>query len=158
MRRATRDGQFNEFFVANFPGLRRTAYLVVRDWQLAEDLTQQALIKVYVAWARISDDKRLAYARAAVVNESLSYLRRRRPEVSPLSPLSDRAAESGADLVDLSTLFGLLPERQRAIVALRFLDDLPVLEVAQVLGIAEGTVKSQTARALATLRRELPRP
>ena len=156
MRRGQRDAEFSEFFVACASGLRRTAYLVVRDWHLAEDLTQQGLTKVYVAWARIQPDTRLAYARRAVVNECLSYLRRRRPE-NPTSSVPEvtQAASVEGDL-DLATVLDLLPDRQRAIVALRFLDDLSVIEVAQLLGIAEGTVKSQTARALETLRRHLP--
>ncbi|HYF74663.1 MAG TPA: SigE family RNA polymerase sigma factor [Nocardioides sp.] len=151
MRRAERDRAFSEFYLAHAIGLRRTAYLVVHDWHLAEDLTQQGLAKLYAAWGRTRSDTRLAYARRIVVNECLSHLRRRRPE-TPTDQLPDRAQPERAGDVDLSAALALLPARQRAIVALRFLDDLPVVEVARVLGIAEGTVKSQTARALETLR------
>jgi RNA polymerase sigma-70 factor (sigma-E family) len=156
--RVAREQEFTEFFVACAPSLRRTAYVVVGDWQLAEDLTQQALAKMYVAWRRVAPSGRLAYARRIVVNECLSHLRKRRPE-TPYESVPDRAgevAEEGA--LDLEAVLGMLPPRQRAIVALRFLDDLAVSEVASLLGVAEGTVKSQTARAMDTLRQHLPQP
>ena len=70
--------------------------------------------------------------------------------------MPDRRVAGAEPVLDIGQALALLPDRQRAIVALRFLDDLPVLEVAEVLGIAEGTVKSQTARALDTLRAHLP--
>ena len=80
MRRDQREQEFAEFFTARGPALRRTAYLVVRDWHTAEDVTQQALAKMYAAWSRVRPETRMAYARRAVVNESLSLLRRHRPE------------------------------------------------------------------------------
>jgi RNA polymerase sigma-70 factor (sigma-E family) len=155
MRRDQREHDFSEFYTARGPTLRRTAYLIVRDWHLAEDLTQQAFVRLYAAWPRIRGESLEAYARKAVVNTCLSHLRRRRPE-SPTDALPDRAQLDGEPVLDVSQALGLLPPRQRAIVALRFLDDLPVLEVAEVLGVAEGTVKSQSARALETLRAHLP--
>lgn len=153
-----REQEFSEFFVACFPALRRTAYLVLGDWQLAEDLTQQGLAKMYVAWRRVRPDGRLPYARRVVVNECLSQLRRKRPE-TPYESVPDRVDGTTAHpepALDLDAALALLPPRQRAIVALRFLDDLPVSEVASLLGVAEGTVKSQTARAMDTLRQHLP--
>jgi RNA polymerase sigma-70 factor (sigma-E family) len=155
VRRTSREDEFTEFFAAHAPGLRRTAYLVVHDWHLAEDLTQQGMAKLYVAWPRIRDDTRLAYARRVVVNECLTYLRRRRPETST-DEVPERPSHHAEPVLDLAAALALLPPRQRAIVALRFLDDLPVTEVASLLDVAEGTVKSQTARALDTLRRHLP--
>lgn len=151
-----RDREFTEFFGAHAPGLRRTAYVVVRDWHLAEDLTQQALAKLYAAWGRTREPTRLAYARRIVVNECLSHLRRRRPETSVDAVPESAAATDAEHPLDLGTALGLLPARQRAIVALRFLEDLSVEEVGRLLDIADGTVKSQTARALDTLRRHLP--
>jgi RNA polymerase sigma-70 factor (sigma-E family) len=155
MRRDQREQEFSEFFSAHGPALRRTAYLVVRDWHTAEDVTQQALAKVYAAWSRIRPETRMAYARRAVVNESLSLLRRHRPE-TPTQHLPEDPVDDHAPGLDLGRLLDLLPPRQRAIVALRFLDDLPVSEVGRLLGVADGTVKSQTARALDTLRTHLP--
>jgi RNA polymerase sigma-70 factor (sigma-E family) len=155
MRREQREREFTEFYAGSAAALRRTAYVVVRDWHVAEDLTQQALAKLYVAWPRINAETRMAYARRAVVNECLSHLRRRRPE-TPVGELLEPAAEPPVETLDLGRALALLPDRQRAIVALRFLDDLSVAEVGRVLGIADGTVKSQTSRAMETLRRELP--
>ncbi|WP_309650070.1 SigE family RNA polymerase sigma factor [Nocardioides sp.] len=159
MRRTDREQEFSDFFLARGPALRRTAYLIVRDWHTAEDLTQQAFVKLYSAWPRVRRDSAEAYARKVVVNQCLSHLRRHRPE-APTEHLPDRTgpvdpAQQDSPL-DLGAALALLAPRQRAIVALRFLDDLPVSEVAAALGIAEGTVKSQTSRALDTLRTHLP--
>lgn len=155
MRRDQREQDFTEFYLVHGGALRRTAYLVVRDWHLAEDLTQQGMAKLYAAWPRVRASTRAAYARKVVVNECLSHLRRHRPE-TPTDELPDRPAHAARTTLDLGEALALLPPRQRAIVALRFLDDLPVTEVGELLGIADGTVKSQTARALETLRTHLP--
>ena len=150
-----REQEFTAFFAAHAAGLRRTAYLVVHDWHLAEDLTQQGMAKLYVVWRRARPDTRLAYARRIVVNECLSHLRRKRPE-TPTDIVPEPPVQARDEHLDLGQTLDLLPPRQRAIVALRFLDDLSVTEVADLLDVAEGTVKSQTARALDTLRRHLP--
>lgn len=159
MRRERREREFTDYFIARGPALRRTAYLIVHDWHTAEDLTQHAMVKVYAAWSRIRPETLEAYARKVVVNECLSYLRRRRPESvverPPDRAVVDQTVDQPAHF-DVGHALGLLPDRQRAIVALRYLDDLSIADVAQALDIAEGTVKSQTARALETLRRHLP--
>ena len=150
-----RDREFSEYFAQRGPALRRTAYLIVRDWHLAEDVVQQAFTKMYVAWPRVDATTRDAYARKAVVNTALSEARKRRDR--PVADVPETPADAhGEAPLDIGEALALLPERQRAIVALRFLDDQPIAEVARVLGIAEGTVKSQTARALDTLRHHLP--
>lgn len=155
MRREARERDFTEFYLARGPALRRTAYLVVRDWHTAEDLTQQAFVKLYAAWGRVRPETAQAYTHRTVVNLCLTHLRRRRPE-SPTAELPETAAVPDGEPLDVGAALAVLPARQRAIVALRFLDDLSVADVAAVLGIAEGTVKSQTSRALATLRDHLP--
>lgn len=155
MRQVEREREFTDFYLASAVALRRTAYVVVRDWDLAEDLVQQAMAKLYVAWPRVRTGTLMAYARRTVVNECLSHARRHRPE-TPTDTLPDHPVDQPESAPDLARALTLLPARQRAIVALRFLDDLSVTEVANVLGIAEGTVKSQTSRALGTLRRHLP--
>jgi RNA polymerase sigma factor (sigma-70 family) len=128
---------------------------MVRDWHLAEDLTQQAFVRLYGAWPRVRRRSIDAYARKIVVNVCLSHLRRHRPEV-PTVAVPDREAAGEVGGMDVGEALAFLPVRQRAIVALRFLDDLSVAATAEVLGVAEGTVKSQTARALETLRARLP--
>jgi len=151
-----RDEKFSEFFAARAPALRRTAYVIVRDWHGAEDVTQLGFARLYVVWPRVRPETLDAYARKIVVNEALGWLRRRRRDhVTDHVPDRPAAAPDETPL-DVGRALDLLPTQQRAIVALRFLDDLPVAEVARVLDIAEGTVKSQTARALTTLRAHIP--
>lgn len=155
MRRERRESEFTAFYAARRLPLRRTAYLVVRDWHTAEDLTQQSMVKLYAAWPRIRSETVDAFARRVVVNECLSHLRRRRD--LPVDQVPDRGQhDPGSPVLDLGAALDLLPPRQRAVIALRFLDDLPVADVAAALGVSDGTVKSQTSRALATLRSHLP--
>lgn len=149
-----REAEFAEFFQARGPGLRRAAFLVVHDWQIAEDMTQQALAKVYAHWSRSDERRRLAFARKILMNECLTFLRRQRPEIL-VAQVADRPAGiSDHDGEALETVRSL-PPRQRAVVAVRIYEDLSVAEVAELLGISEGTVKSQTARALSKLKTQL---
>jgi RNA polymerase sigma-70 factor (sigma-E family) len=150
-----RDEEFTEFFAARAASLRRTAYLVVRDWHAAEDVTQLGLARLYTIWPRVRHETADAYARKVVVNEALAWLRRNRRE-AVTEAVPDRAVAVDENPLDVGAALGLLPGQQRAIVALRFLDDLSVAETARALDLAEGTVKSQTSRALATLRAHLP--
>ena len=156
MDRARRDAEFTEFYVSRVRALRRIAYVIVHDWHGAEDVTQLALVKVYGAWPRIRSETLEAYARRAVVNESLTYLRRRHDV--PTDEVPERTAESGPEpsRLDLAAALRALPPRQRAVVALRFVDDLSVAQTAEVLHVADGTVKSHTAKAMDSLRRVLP--
>ena len=113
------------------------------------------MVKLYAAWPRVRSVSADAFARKVVVNECLSHLRRRSDV--PVATLPDRAAAThDASPLDVGAALDLLAPRQRAIIALRFLDDQSVADVAQALGVTEGTVKSQTAKALATLRTHLP--
>jgi len=151
-----RDEQFSEFFGARAPALRRTAYVILRDWHAAEDVTQLGFARLYVVWPRVRMETLEAYARKVVVNEALGWLRRRRrDQLVDLSPDGPATVPDESPL-DVARALDLLPGQQRAIVALRFLDDLSVAEVARILDIAEGTVKSQTSRALTTLRSHIP--
>ena len=149
------DAEFTEFVHAAWPGLYRTAYLMLGEHQLAEDLVQSALAKTYASWRKVRDPGAApAYARTVLANTATSWFRRRswRNE-RPTETLPERGAEHDPStrpaLVD--ALARLAP-RQRAVVVLRYYDDLSVREVAQALGISEGTVKSQTSDALARLR------
>jgi RNA polymerase sigma-70 factor (sigma-E family) len=149
------DAEFEEFVAARLPQLRRVAFLIVRDWQHAEDVVQTALVNVYRAWPRIERREAVeSYTRRAVVNASISWLRKPRRELvtdrvpdSTSRPDDDESAEA-----DIAAMLGQVSTAQAAIIALRFVDDLSVADVARLLGISEGTVKSQSSRGLARLR------
>ncbi len=150
-------GDFVTFAEACRPALRRTAYLVCGDWDRAADITQEALVRVYVAWPRLDQDHGLrAYARRAVISVAIEHSRKRSSHEVPVATVDDRTAEDPAEqVVDrllLMEALAELPARQRACVVLRFYEDLSVEAVAEALGCRTGTVKSQTARGLATLR------
>jgi RNA polymerase sigma-70 factor (sigma-E family) len=156
MQRGQRDSEFTEFYAARVRALRRVAYLVVRDWHAAEDVTQRALVKVYRAWPRIQPAGLEAYARRAVVNEALTHVTRRSRHDVVVEHVPDRPMPAAPDGGAIAAALEALPPQQRAVVALRFVDDLSVASTAEVLGIAEGTVKSHTSKAMATLRRLVP--
>ena len=151
------EGEFVAFAEACRPALRRTAYLMCGDWERAADITQEALVRVYVAWPRLEQDHGLrAYARRAVMSVAIEQSRKRSSGEVPTADLGDRAVEDPAgyviDRLFLMTALADLPPRQRACVVLRFYDDLSVEAVAEALGCRTGTVKSQTARGLEALR------
>ena len=149
------DDEFTEFVHAVWPGLYRTAYLMLGDHQLAEDLVQTALAKTYGSWRKVKEPAAApAYARVVLANTAASWFRRRswRNE-HPTAELREGAtyADPSTRPAVVDALRSLAP-RQRAVVVLRYYDDLSVREVATALGISEGTVKSQTSDALARLR------
>ncbi|WP_343061588.1 SigE family RNA polymerase sigma factor [Nocardioides luti] len=160
MRRqdAAGDAAFTQFAAASRTRLRHTAYLLCGDWDRASDHVQEGLIRVYVAWPRlVRNGGELAYARKAVVSAFLDASRRRssreRPvEDDPTRASAEDVATAVADRQALMVALARLPERQRACVVLRYFEDLDVRATAVVLGCSEGTVKSQTSRALTTLR------
>jgi len=155
MPRPHSDEQFTEFVHASWPSLYRTAYLMLGDRGLAEDLVQTALAKTYASWGRVRDvDARLGYARTTLVNTATSWFRRKgwRNE-RPSDHLREPAYDDDPSVrPTLMQALAQLPPRQRAVVVLRFYDDLSVADTAHALGCAEGTVKSQTSDALAALR------
>jgi RNA polymerase sigma-70 factor (sigma-E family) len=146
---------FDDFVVARSPALLRTAYLLVQDEGLAEDLVQTALTKSWFAWRRIEGDPE-PYVRRVLVTTSVSWWRRRWTREQPRADLPERPAPEAAnrwlDGQDLWEAIGHLPRRQRAVVVLRYLEDHTLAETADLLGCSVGTVKSQCARALAKLR------
>jgi len=152
------DVAFDEYVVARSAALLRTAYLLTGNRADAEDLLQTTLAKTYLAWDRIRDHEAIdAYVRRTMVNTQTSFWRRRRPEAlydePPERPGRDAHADS--DLHDaLWKALGRLGRRQRAIVVLRYYEDLSEAETAAVLGVSVGTVKSTTSRALALLRQD----
>lgn len=149
---------FAEFAHASRTRLRRTAYLMCGDWDRARDHVQEALIRVYVRWPKLQrQGGELAYARRAVASVVIDESRRRSSrelptDVAPVRPSTEDVAAAVTDRAALMAALAGLPPRQRACVVLRYFEELDVRETAAALGCSEGTVKSQTARALATLR------
>jgi RNA polymerase sigma-70 factor (sigma-E family) len=149
---------FESWMAARQGRLLRTAYLLTGDVHTAEDLVQTALAKLYLAWDRVSDAPSVdAYARKIMVNEHTSMWRRlwrhretvtdtSANEVAVSSPAYDGVTAALWDAVRA------LPERQRAVVVLRYYEQLSERETADALGVTIGTVKSQASRALGTLR------
>ena len=156
--RPSQEQDYREWALARRDHLRRTAFLLCGDWHLADDVTQMTLIKMYAAWPRIRrDDKPDAYAHRVLVNCWLDERRRpwRRSERSNevLSPagLPDLTDDALTRQVVLRALAALAP-RQRAVVVLRYWEDLNVAQTAAILNCSVGTVKSQTSKAQTRLR------
>lgn len=148
---------FDAFVAARSTSLLRTAYLLTHDRGLAEDLLQTALAKAWFAWDRIEGTPE-AYVRRILVNTYSSWWRRRWNGEEATAELPERGpvGSDGPGRIDQRTdlwrALGLLPRRQRAVVVLRYYEDLSEREVADLLGCSVGTVKSQASRALAKLR------
>ncbi len=149
------NSEFDAFVLTRTQPLLRTAYLLVGDEQRAEDLLQTALAKAWFAWRRIEWDPE-AYVRRVMVTTSASWWRRRWNGEMPTADLPETPTRSDEEAHDHDLWLALrhLPPRQRAIVVLRYLEDRSERETALLLGCSVGTVKSQTARALAKLRRD----
>lgn len=152
--------EFREFVAARSSALLRTAYLLAGDWATAEDLLQTALTKTYLAWKRLGGIEAVEpYTRRVLVNTATSWWRRRWHGERPTEMLPERAGpDQHAQALERDVLWRhvrALPPRQRAVLVLRFYEDLTEARTADLLDISPGTVKSQTARALATLRKRL---
>ena len=159
--RAEREAEFETFVAAVSDRMFRTAYAITRDHQLAEDAVQSALASAYAKWRRVSSaDQPEAYVRRMVVNEVIGWRRRRSSTERPYAEPPDRAADISSEdrIVETDAVWGALGQlapRQRAVVVLRYYEHLSEAEIADVLGIRPGTVKSQCSAALANLRRIL---
>jgi RNA polymerase sigma-70 factor (sigma-E family) len=156
MRQPLTDAEFAEFVAASWASLYRTAYLLVGSRPQAEDVVQTALTNTYASWHRVRELAAAhAYARTAVVRSAASWHRSRFGQREHLTDDVPETAYTCSDdssrPVLLDALRGL-PPRQRAVVVLRFYEDLSIAEVAETLGCTEGTVKSQTHVALRSLR------
>ncbi len=153
---------FDAFVQARSRPLLRTAYLLTRDHALAEDLVQTALAKAWFAWSRIEGGDPEPYVRRIMVNTYASWWRRRWNGEVPSDELPETPAPAAAeDRSDLWQALGRLPRKQRAVVVLRYYEDLTEAETARLLGCSVGTVKSQTNKAFAKLRLDpalLPTP
>jgi len=153
---------FDEFVIDRLPALVRYAIALTGSHELGEDLVQDAMIKAHSKWRRISQlDRPDLYVKRIVTNEFLCMRRRRAVRTLGLEPRHlDHAPDDGppsheqtaAERNAMWTEMSRLPRQQRAVLVLRFFEDLSERDTAQVLGVGIGTVKSTTSRALAKLR------
>jgi RNA polymerase sigma-70 factor (sigma-E family) len=152
------ESTFDAFVHTRARALARTAYLLSGDHHRAEDLVQTTLFKAAKAWHRIQGEPE-AYVRRILHHEHISAARRRRVREVPLETYGDQVAARAADpdlRLSLEAALGQLTAKQRAVVVLRYYEDLTEAQAAEVLGIGLGTVKSSTRHALARLRTLAP--
>ena len=144
---------FDAFVLTHGRRLLRVAVALTHDLQDGEDLLQQALVKVYLKWDRI-DSSADAYARRVILREFLNSRRRRRLSQVSLDRSSDIAAgdTDPGQSIDLFAALRKLPSRQRAVVVCRYMEDLPLEEIAVLMDCSIGTVKSQLFKARERLR------
>lgn len=167
-RSQRRRAEFEQFVTESSAALLRTAYLVAWDLTEAEDLVQDCLLAIARRWPRVRGmDHPHAYARRVLINLALDgagkHSRRRREleadDLTTLGQLPDGDAARAFQDVDVRSelidALGTLPPRQRAVLVLRYFEDLPEAEVARVLGCSVGTVKSTASRGLARLHAAL---
>lgn len=165
MRKAE-EAEFREFAATRMVTLRRVGFLICGDWHLAEDAVSTVLVKAYERWARLRQLQNVdGYVRTMLVRAIIDERRRPWRRERPTESWPDDAAalvrpDGDGDVHDRMVLAGALravPPRRRAVLVLRFFEGLSVTETAEVMGCTAGTVKSQTAHALETLRELLPR-
>ena len=161
-RTSARDADFAAYLAARQASLLRTAYLLTGNRHDAEDLVQTAFAKLYLSWDKVRDQGAIdGYVRRILVNEHNSLWRRawKRRESSQEHTVLDRPVHDEYDEGTGSALWDVvqtLPRKARAVVVLRYYEEMSEAETAAVLGISTGTVKSQTSRALAALRARAP--
>jgi len=153
--REEREREFDEFVLARQQRLLRTAFLLCGDWHLAEDLTQNALAKVYVGWNRIQRVEQIdAYVHRMLFRTFVDTYRRRRKREILSAAVPDFAGVGTASDVRLTLLAALaeVSPRYRAVLVLRYWEDRSIAETAAALGISDGSVKSHANRGLQQLR------
>ncbi|MFL6077979.1 MAG: SigE family RNA polymerase sigma factor [Mycobacteriales bacterium] len=150
---------FDAYVSGRGSALLRTAYLLTGDRYLAEDLVQEVLVKAHRHWARVIRlDYPDAYLRKAMLRQYLSWRRLRRSAEITVEAIPDRPTadddhpERHADRDVLWSLLADLPRQQRAVLVLRYYEDLPDAEIGRLLGCATATVRAHAARGLARLR------
>ncbi|MEU5877425.1 SigE family RNA polymerase sigma factor [Spirillospora sp. NPDC047279] len=157
MNREARES-FTAFVEARSTSLIRTAYVLTGDQHAAEDLLQTVLTRTAARWRKVGDHPE-AYVRRAMYNEQINRWRRGGREASVERPPErpDRDLTGDVDLrLSLRNALLALPPRKRAVLVLRYFEDLPEAEVAAIMGCSVGTVRSQAHRALARLRELVP--
>lgn len=149
---------FTQFVAVRSGSLMRLAYVLTGDQHAAEDLLQSALTKTVLRWRHVRDDPE-SYVRRVMYNEQVNRWRRRRRESAvaavPEKVTADRFGEVDLRL-SLERALLALPARKRAVLVLRYFEDLPETQIAEILGCSVGTVRSQTHRAIARLRELAP--
>jgi RNA polymerase sigma-70 factor (sigma-E family) len=158
MRKAQRDAAFTEYVAARRTELRRFAFALCGNWDRGEDVLQNALVKLYVAWPRVERARNQdAYVRRVILHAGIDESRRpwRRETAVPTFLDIEESPAPGADDQDFAAALAALPEMQRKVVVLRHWLDLSVEQTAAELGIASGTVKAHHHRAMARLRESL---
>ena len=161
-RTRTHDAEFAAYMQARQPSLLRTAYLLTGDRHTAEDLVQTALAKLYLSWDKVQQRGSIdGYVRRILVNENNSLWRRgwkKREYASDELPDDTRVTDDydEGQRAAVWAVVQTLPRKARAVVVLRYYEQLSEAETAETLGISVGTVKSQASRALATLRERAP--
>jgi RNA polymerase sigma-70 factor (sigma-E family) len=157
--RHTREAEYTEYVTARLDRLRRTAYLLCKDSQSADDLVQTAITRLYAHWGKARDAASLdAYTHTILVRVFLTEKSSAWSRHVTLAAEYQDSHSTDPDrdaVMDVQQALRGLPRRQRATVVLRYYCDLSVEEAAQILGVNPGTVKSQTSKALATLRNTL---
>ena len=151
---------FSEFASSRSASLFRTAYLVIGDYQLAQDLVQESLVKTYLAWPRLRDvTNAAAYTRRVIVTTCVSWRRRRSFTERPANHIPDTSVPDQTTLLpeqgELWAAVRQLPPRQRAAVVLRFSEDLSLAQTAELMGCSVGSVKRHTSLGLDKLRVEM---
>jgi RNA polymerase sigma-70 factor (sigma-E family) len=150
-----RDQEFAEFFSARFDGARRIAYAMCGSWADADEIAQTAFVRIYARWAKIRLETVDAYLRTVLTRLFLDSRRRGRNREHVVAELPEQPVppdHSSHERLAMRAALLQVPPGQRAVLVLRFIADLSVEKVAATLGCSTGTVKSQTARGLATLR------
>jgi RNA polymerase sigma-70 factor (sigma-E family) len=155
-----RDEAIATLFYTCYPQLVATGYGVAGDWAVAEELAQEAFVRLWRRWRWLRDPEAApAYLHRTVVNLGNSALRRRVLERRAAAFRSGRPVEAGPEAgIELQQAIGALSPRKRACVVLRYLAGMTEAQTAQALGITPGTVKSQTHKALRQLRQQLAEP
>lgn len=150
------DQEFSDLFTARFDWARRVAYALCGDWKEAEEIAQNAFVRVYGQWSRVRRDSAEAYLRTVLTRVFLDGKRRWRARESVVAEVPEPALTfQDSNLGERELLIRALhevPHRQRAVLVLRYLHDLSVDETARVMNCSTGTVKSQTNRGLRALR------
>lgn len=147
------EDDFDEFVVASWPSLFRASFLLMGDYHLAEDLLQSALAKVYAVWPRVSHmEHPRSYTRAVLTHEAMAWWRRKSSAEIPVADWPDLTVAGHEESLTQAWVvwqaLRRLPPRQRAVMVLRYYEDLSEAEIARTLGISAGSVKTHAHHAV----------